>query len=191
MMDSMQFPETEKAHATAMAVLTVHTFPDPVLRRKTQPVTEFTPALKKLADNMLETMYAEGGIGLAAIQVGQLIQLVVTDLLHGSEEPGQPARRDPRAWVNPRILEAEGAIVTEEGCLSVGEFRAEVKRARKIRIAYQTLAGETREEVLEDVAAVCLQHELDHLNGKLFIDHLPPVKRELIKKKLIKLQRTA
>jgi peptide deformylase len=174
-----------------MAVLTVHTFPDPVLRRKTQPVTAFNAALKTLADNMLETMYAEGGIGLAAIQVGQLLQLVVTDLLHGSEEEGQPPQRDPRAWVNPRLLEAEGEVTTEEGCLSVPEFRAEVKRASKIRIAYQTLAGEQQEAVLEDVAAVCLQHEIDHLNGKLFIDRLPPVKRELIKKKLIKQQRTA
>ncbi len=179
-----------KAEDGAMAVLTVYTFPHPVLRRKTQPVTAFDAGLKTLADNMLETMYAEGGIGLAAIQVGELRQLVVTDLLNGSEEPGQPPKRAPRAWVNPRILSAEGEIVTEEGCLSVGEFRAEVKRASRIKLAYQTLTGEAKEQTLDDVAAVCLQHEIDHLNGKLFIDRLPPVRRELIKKRLIKLQRT-
>jgi peptide deformylase len=180
-----------KAIDDAMTVLTVYTFPHPVLRRKAQPVTAFAAELKTLADNMLDTMYAEGGIGLAAVQVGQLLQLVVTDLLNGSEEEGQPPKREPRVWVNPRILEAEGEIVTEEGCLSVGEFRAEVKRANRIRLAYQTLSGERKEQVLEEVAAVCLQHEIDHLNGKLFIDRLPPVRRELIKKRLIKLQRTA
>jgi peptide deformylase len=174
-----------------MTVMKVYTFPDPILRRKTQPVTKFNAELKTLAENMFETMYAEGGIGLAAIQVGQLIQMVVTDLLNGTEEEGKPAKRDQRVWINPRILEAEGEVVTEEGCLSVGDFRAEVKRASKIRLAYQTLDGKPHEEVLEDMTAVCLQHEVDHLNGKLFIDHLPPVKREIVKKRLIKLQRTA
>jgi peptide deformylase len=174
-----------------MAVLTVHTFPHPVLRRKALPVITFDAGLKTLADNLLDTMYAEGGIGLAAIQVGHLLRLVVTDLLNGSEEEGQLPPREPRVWVNPRILEAAGEVVTEEGCLSVGEFRAEVKRASRIRVAYQTPAGEAKEEALEDIAAVCLQHEVDHLDGKLFIDRLPPVRRELIKKRLIKLQRTA
>lgn len=174
-----------------MAVLKVYTFPNPILRGKAQPVTRFDAGLETLARDMFDTMYAEGGIGLAAIQVGHLLQLVVTDLLNGTEQEGQPPRRDQRVWVNPRILEAEGETVTEEGCLSVGDFRAEVKRARKIRLAYQTLSGEPREEVLEDLAAVCLQHEIDHLNGKLFIDHLPPVKREMVKKRLIRLQRTA
>jgi peptide deformylase len=174
-----------------MAVLTVYTFPHPILRQKAQPVTTFDAELKELADNMLATMYSEGGIGLAAVQVGALRQLVVTDLLNGSEEEGQPPRRQPRFWVNPRILKASGETVTEEGCLSVGDYRADVKRASHIRIAYQTLAGESREEALEDLAAVCLQHELDHLDGKLFIDRLPPVKREIVKKRLIKLQRTA
>lgn len=174
-----------------MAVMKVYTFPDPMLRRKTLPVTKFDAHLKAVAADMFDTMYAEGGIGLAAIQIGHLIKMVVTDLLNGAEEEGKPAKRDQRVWVNPRILEAEGEMVTEEGCLSVGEFRAEVKRASKIRIAYQTLTGEEKEEVLEDIAAVCLQHEIDHLDGKLFIDRLPPVKREMIKKRLIKLQRTA
>ena len=174
-----------------MTVMKVYTFPDPILRRKTQLVTKFNAELKALAEDMFETMYAEGGIGLAAIQVGQLIQMVVTDLLNGTEEEGKPPKRDQRVWINPRILEAEGEVVTEEGCLSVGEFRAEVKRASKIRLTYQTLDGKQHEEVLEDIDAVCLQHEIDHLNGKLFIDHLPPVKREIVKKRLIKLQRTA
>ncbi len=174
-----------------MTVLKVHTFPDPILRSQTQPVTVFDAKLKRLSEDMFDTMYAEGGIGLAAIQVGQLIQMVVTDLLNGTEEEGQKPKRDQRVWINPRILEAEGEIITEEGCLSVGEFRAEVKRASKIRLAFQTITGEHKEELLEDIPAVCLQHEIDHLNGKLFIDRLPPVKRELVKKRLIKLQRSA
>jgi peptide deformylase len=172
-----------------MTVLTVHRFPDSVLKQKAQPVTRFDAELKKLSANMLETMYLEGGIGLAANQVGQLRRLVVVDLKNGEEDERGKPTRDPHSYVNPEILEAEGELITEEGCLSVTDFRAEVKRAARVRLRYQTLTGETKEEWLEELGAVCVQHEIDHLNGKLFIDRLPLLKREMVKKRLVKLQR--
>jgi peptide deformylase len=172
-----------------MADLTVFRFPNPVLKQQAQPVAKFDGPLKKLADAMLATMYEEGGIGLAANQVGELRRLVVMDLKNGTEAEGQPPQREPRVFVNPELLAAEGEIVTEEGCLSVPDFRAEVKRAARVRVRYRTLSGEAKEASLEGVGAVCIQHEIDHLNGKLFVDHLPLLKREMVKKRLIKLQR--
>jgi peptide deformylase len=173
-----------------MAVLQVLKFPNPVLKKKSQQVTQFDAGLRKLADAMLETMYEEGGIGLAAVQVGQLKRLIVVDVRDaGGEE--EMERRNPAAYVNPRILESSGEMVTEEGCLSVVEFTAEVKRAERVVLEYETLAGETRRETLTEVKAVCVQHEIDHTHGKLFVDHLPPVKRQLVKKRLAKLARTA
>lgn len=172
-----------------MTALTVHRYPDPVLKQRAQPVTTFDGPLKQLADAMLDTMYLEGGIGLAANQVGELRRLVVVDLKNGAEDAGKKPQREPRVFVNPEILETEGEIVTEEGCLSVVDFRAEVKRSERVRLRYQTLKGEKQEEWLEEMGAVCIQHEIDHLNGKLFIDHLPLLKREMVKKRLVKLQR--
>jgi peptide deformylase len=183
-----------------MAVLQVFKFPHPVLKQEAREVVRFDDELRQLAGNMLETMYAEGGIGLAANQVGQLKRMVVMDLhAEDEEEPERrPAKRpraerprEPRVFVNPRILAASGEMITEEGCLSVVEFTAEVKRARSIRLAYQTLEGEPREEAFEELAAVCLQHELDHLAGTLFIDHLPPLKRQMVRKRLAKLAKSA
>lgn len=172
-----------------MAALTVFRFPNPILKQKAQPVAKFDAALKKLADGMLATMYQEGGIGLAANQVGELRRLVVMDLKNGSEAEGQPPQREPRVFVNPVLLESEGEIVTEEGCLSVPDFRAEVKRAARVRVRYRTLSGEMQEASLEEIGAVCIQHEMDHLDGKLFLDRLPLLKRDMVKKRLIKLQR--
>jgi peptide deformylase len=175
-----------------MAALNVLTFPHPLLKQKALPVTRFDDELKTLAADMLDTMYAEGGIGLAANQVGQLKRLVVTDLQNEDEpRPGRRRPREPRVWVNPSLLASSGEMVTEEGCLSVVDFRAEVKRAGRIRVRYQTLEGKTREEDLDGLAAVCLQHELDHLDGKLFIDRLPALRRQMVRKRLIKTQRTA
>jgi peptide deformylase len=180
-----------------MALLQVLKFPHPVLKQEARPVTRFDADLRQLAESMLETMYEEGGIGLAANQVGQLRRLVVMDLRNGEAEGDKPTRpkdqrpREPRSFVNPRVLEASGELVTEEGCLSVVEFTAEVRRAQRIELEYQTLEGELRRETLEDLGAVCLQHEIDHLNGKLFIDHLPPLKRQMVKKRLVKLARSA
>jgi len=171
-----------------MAVLLVLRFPDPKLRQKAKPVTRFDEALARLAGDMLATMYAEGGIGLAAPQVGQSRQLVVVDLT-ADEEEGLP--REPRAFVNPVILSREGEVITEEGCLSVPEFTADVARAERIRLRYRTLAGDTREEDMDGLAAICLQHEIDHLHGKLFVDRLPPLKRQMVKKRLMKLAQSA
>jgi peptide deformylase len=171
-----------------MAILPVLTFPDPRLRHQAKRVKVFNAELRVLADAMLETMYAEGGMGLAAVQVGEARQLVVVDLQAGEEDE---KARDPRVYVNPEIVDSEGEIVTEEGCLSVPDFTAEVKRAERIRLRYQGLDGSAREEPLEGIAAVCLQHEIDHLQGKLFVDRLPPLKRQMVKKRLTKLARSA
>jgi len=171
-----------------MTKLSVLTFPDPRLRHQAKRVTSFDANLRELAEAMLETMYAEGGMGLAAVQVGEPKQLIVVDLHAGDEDQGT---RDPRAFVNPEILESQGEAIAEEGCLSVPEFTAEVKRAEKIRLRYQTLGGTEREERLEGLAAACLQHEIDHLQGKLFVDRLPRVQREMVKKRLIKLAHSA
>lgn len=173
-----------------MAILQVLKFPNPELMRKSLQVNPFDEALEQLAAEMLETMYQEGGIGLAAPQVGQLKRLIVVDVRENEGE-SEEERRTPRIYVNPEILERSGEMVTEEGCLSVVEYTADVKRAQRIRLAYQHLDGTTAEEVLEDLTAVCLQHEVDHLDGKLFIDHLPPLKRQMVKKRLAKLARTA
>lgn len=173
-----------------MSVLPVLKFPDPALARRSAPVTQFDPALRDLAANMLDTMYEEGGIGLAAPQVGQLKRLIVVDVREGTGETDE-ARRTPRVYVNPVILERSGELTTEEGCLSVEEFTAEVSRAQRIRMAFQHPDGTADEAVLEDLAAVCVQHEVDHLDGRLFIDHLSPLKRQMVKKRLAKLYRSA
>jgi len=183
-----------------MAVLPVFKFPHPLLKQEARTVTRFDAELRQLADHMLETMYAEGGIGLAANQVGQLKRLLVMDL-HAEDPEQEPAGggrkarrerpREPRVFVNPELRAASGEIFTEEGCLSVVEFTAEVRRAERIVVAYQTLEGERCEEAFVELAAVCLQHEIDHLAGKLFIDRLPPLRRQLVKKRLAKLAQSA
>ncbi len=183
-----------------MAVLPVFKFPHPILKQEARTVTRFDAELRQLSDDMLETMYAEGGIGLAANQVGQLKRLLVMDL-HAEDPLEEPAGgphtsrlerpREPRVFVNPELRQASGEIVTEEGCLSVLDFTAEVKRAQRIVVAFQTLEGEPREEAFAELAAVCLQHEMDHLAGKLFIDRLPPLKRQLVRKRLAKLAQSA
>ena len=178
-----------------MALLQVYKFPHPVLKKQAKTVTRFDDELRRLADNMLDTMYGEGGIGLAAIQVGQLKQVVVMDLraedVEDAENPRQTRNKEPRVFVNPMVLESRGEIVTEEGCLSVVDFTADVTRKQWIRVAYQNAEGEGREESFEDLAAVCLQHEVDHLEGRLFIDRLPPLKRRMIKKRLSKIAKSA
>ena len=171
-----------------MALLTVHSFPDPVLKQKALPVKEFDEKLAELADNMLETMYEERGIGLAAVQVGVLKQLVVVDLKSGEEDI---SLREPRVFVNPHIVERSGETISEEGCLSVIEYRAEIKRAESIKLEFQDLQGEPRTMEAERLLSICIQHELDHLQGILFIDHLPMLKQKMVKKRLAKLAREA
>ena len=166
-----------------MALLQIHTFPDPILKQVAKPVEVFGSALHKTAENMLETMYASAGIGLAAIQVAILKRLVVVDLKSGSEDESE---RDPHVFVNPNIVEQSGETISEEGCLSVVEFRAEVKRAERITLEYQDVDGLPQTLEADGLMAACIQHELDHLQGILFIDHLPPLKQKMVKRRLAK-----
>lgn len=161
-----------------MAKLTILEYPDPRLRTRAVPVTVFDAALRKLAADMLETMYAAPGVGLAATQVNVHQRLLVADVSDSHD--------DPRILVNPQILTREGVCVREEGCLSVpGEF-AEVERAAKIRVRAQDIEGRTFEFDADGLLAVCVQHEMDHLEGKLFVDYLSELKRTRIRKKLEK-----
>ena len=164
-----------------MALLPILEFPDPRLRTRAEPVTVFDEALAQLAADMLETMHAAPGIGLAATQVNVHRRLIVMDL---SEQ-----RDAPRVFVNPEILSREGIEVSEEGCLSVPQVFEDVERAARVRVRSQNLKGEVIEEDLEGLLAICLQHELDHLEGKLFVDYLSSLKRERIRRKLEKEQR--
>lgn len=160
-----------------MAVLDVLQMGHPTLKQVAKPVTQFDATLEKLADDMFDTMVLEDGIGLAAPQVGESIRLIVIDLPLADEELFDEAE----AFVNPEIIEKEGSFCIEEGCLSVPELREEVDRFRKIKVRYQDLEGETHEMIAEDILAVVFQHEIDHLDGILFVDRLPPMKRQLIK----------
>ena len=169
-----------------MALLQVHEFPDPILQQHAMPVTVFDDKLRQLAGDMLETMYEERGIGLAANQVAVLKQIVVVDVMAGDEDHGQ---REPQVLVNPKIVAASGETAIEEGCLSVPEFRAEVPRAEKIKVEYQDLEGQPQTLEADGLLAICLQHEFDHLRGRLFIDYLPPLKQRMVKKRLAKLAR--
>jgi peptide deformylase len=167
-----------------MAILNIHTFPDPILRQKAVPVTEFDQNLNETAQSMLETMYVSSGIGLAAVQAGILKQIVVIDLKSGEEDINN---REPHVFINPKILSKSGTSVSEEGCLSVIDFRGDVERAEKISLEYQDVKGNYHEMEADDMMSICLQHEIDHLNGILFIDHLPVLKQKMVKKKLTKL----
>jgi peptide deformylase len=166
-----------------MSKLTILEFPDPRLRTRAQPVTVFDAALKRLAADMLETMYEAPGIGLAATQVNVHQQLLVLDV---SDEKNQPM-----ILVNPRILEREGSQTYQEGCLSVPGIFADVDRADRVRVEAQDLDGKPFTLDVDGLLAVCIQHEMDHLVGKLFVDYLSPLKRELVKKKLEKQRRHA
>jgi peptide deformylase len=161
-----------------MALRTILEYPDPRLRTRAKPVTQFDAELHKLIDDMFETMYAAPGIGLAATQIDVHQRLVVIDVSKDSNEP--------LVFINPEILSREGEEVSEEGCLSVPENFADVKRAAKVRVRAQDRNGEFFERDYDDVLAVCIQHEMDHLEGKLFVDYLSDLKRERIRKKLDK-----
>jgi peptide deformylase len=161
-----------------MARLTILEYPDPRLRTVAAPVTQFDAALKRQIADMFETMYAAPGIGLAASQVDWHHQLVVIDV---SEEHN--ARR---VFINPAILSKEGKATGQEGCLSVPGIFDDVARAERVRVRYQDADGATHEEDLDGLLGVCLQHEMDHLNGKLFVDYLSDMKRQRIRKKLEK-----
>jgi peptide deformylase len=169
-----------------MAILPIIETPDPLLRQKSTPVEEVTDEIRTLIDDMFETMYAAPGIGLAAIQVGVPQRLLVIDLQEEEDEEGKPVR-EPRVFINPEIIEeSEHLVPYNEGCLSVPEMYAEVDRPDRIRARWLDRDGVSHEEELTGLLAVCLQHEMDHLEGILFIDHLSRLKREMILKKLAK-----
>lgn len=166
-----------------MAILTIHSFPDPILKKVATPVTNFNQKLIETTESMLETMYVSKGIGLAANQVGILQQIVVMDLNSGEEDS---SLREPKVFINPRIIEKSGTTVSEEGCLSVFDYRADVERAENITLKYQDVKGKPQSLEANDLTSICLQHELDHLKGVIFLDHLPLLKQKMIKKKLTK-----
>ncbi|NCT66528.1 MAG: peptide deformylase [Rhodanobacteraceae bacterium] len=161
-----------------MSKLTILEFPDPRLRTKAQPVTVFDAALKQLVADMFETMYAAPGVGLAATQVNVHQQLLVMDM---SEDSDQPI-----VLVNPRILEKSGEQVYQEGCLSFPGIYADVERALRVKVAAQDADGTPFEREFEGPLAVCVQHEMDHLAGKVFVDYLSPLKRSLLLKRMEK-----
>ena len=166
-----------------MAKLRILEFPDPRLRKKATPVDTVDEALNSLIDDMLETMYAAPGIGLAATQVDVHKRLLVADV--------SSDQTDPRVFINPVIVEKDGVTVTEEGCLSVPGYYEEVERAEHVRVRFLDRAGEEVEAELEGLLAVCVQHEIDHLDGKLFVDYLSEAKRQRIRKRLTKDRRQA
>jgi peptide deformylase len=166
-----------------MSQLTILEYPDPRLRTKAQPVVVFDAALQTLIDAMFETMYAAPGIGLAATQVNVHKQLLILDV---SEEKNRPL-----VLINPKIAAVEGSQVYQEGCLSVPGIYADVERADRITVEALDRHGQPLAFEAEGLLAVCIQHEMDHLIGKLFVDYLSPLKRELVRRKLEKQRRTA
>ena len=188
-----------------MAKLKIYAFPDIVLTKKAAPIARVEKSYFKVADDMFETMYDAPGIGLAANQVGILERILVLDVEYDYEELENelavPAKlpkgaevfgrsivtnRKPIIIINPEIVRKEGKITTSEGCLSVPEYTAEVERAKKITLQYLNIDGLTKTLDAEELLAVAIQHEMDHLEGKLFIDRLSPLKKELAQKKLRK-----
>ncbi len=164
-----------------MSIRKIYQYPDSVLRKETEKVTVFDNELAKLVEDMAETMYDAPGIGLAAPQIGKSIKLIVVDTTHKEE-----GEKQFLPMVNPEIIAHEGIQVDEEGCLSVPELTANVTRFQIVTVTYQDLQGQQHEISTENRFAVVLQHEIDHLNGILFIDHLSPLKRTLYKKKVKK-----
>lgn len=161
-----------------MAILDVLRFPDERLRTVAKPIEVVDDTIKTLIEDMFETMYDENGVGLAASQVNQHVRLFVTDC--GDEE------REPHVFINPEIISKEGMMINEEGCLSVPHCYAKVERGEKVTVRALDRDGNTFEMDAEGLLAICIQHENDHLDGKLFVDYLSPLKRERIKKKLAK-----
>jgi peptide deformylase len=166
-----------------MALLQILYFPDPRLRARAKPVETVDDALRATLDDMFETMYAAPGIGLAATQVGIPRRFAVIDV---SEE-----KNERRVIINPEILERRGACDSEEGCLSVPEYFDSVERAEWVRVRALDAAGEPFELEAEGLLAICIQHEIDHLNGRLFIDYLSDLKRRRVRRQLKKARRDA
>ncbi len=173
------------ANVPPMSILPIITLPDPVLRKKSAPVETVDDEVRSLAANLLETMYAAPGIGLAAVQAGVLRRLLVLDTAKGENVP-----REPFVLINPEILSfGDTPRVHEEGCLSIPRMYAEVQRPAVVRVRYVDVEGKQQERDFADLQATVVQHEIDHLEGVLFIDHLSRLRRNLLIRKYHKLQR--
>jgi len=173
-----------------MALREIIILPDKQLRLVSKPIEKVTTQIRKLADDMFETMYDAPGIGLAAIQVAQPLRLITMDLARKNEE-GEVTPQ-PRVFINPEILaSSEETSVYEEGCLSIPEYYEEVERPAKVRFRFTDLDGKVHEEDSEGLFATCIQHEIDHLNGVLFVDYLSKLKRDRVMKKFSKAAKRA
>jgi peptide deformylase len=166
---------------TTMALLKIRKFPDPALKDAAKPVANIDGGLSSFIESMVQTMYAAPGVGLAAPQVGDSRRVVVLDTDH--QNPGKKLLK----LINPKVVEAEGSVIWEEGCLSVIDYTADVKRAARVLVRAWTPEEKEIEIEADDLLAVALQHEIDHLDGKLFIDRISRIKRELYRRKLAKL----
>lgn len=171
-----------------MAVREIVIFPDDRLRAKTTAVTEFNDELKALVQDMFDSMYHYDGIGLAAPQIAVSKRLVVIDI-PDYDRNGEVSEHHPMVLANPEILEKYGQVDSEEGCLSVPETTEKVKRAERVKIKYQDVDGNEHIEEADGLLAICMQHELDHLSGHLFIDYLGTFQRDRIKKRLVKFKK--
>lgn len=169
-----------------MTIKPIIFIPDPILRDVSKPVERFDAGLRKFADDMFATMYDAPGIGLAAIQVAEPIRVVVIDLAKEGDAP------EPHIFINPVIVErSDMASLYEEGCLSIPDYYAEVERPASVRVTYQDIDGKPQEIKAEGLMATCLQHEIDHLDGVLFIDHISKLKRDMVIKKFKKQAKTS
>ena len=169
-----------------MSIKPLIILPDPLLRQISKPVERVDSRLLKFAGDMLDTMYDAPGIGLAAIQVGEPLRLVVIDLAKEDEPPA------PQVFINPEIVASgSGSNVHEEGCLSIPDYYAEVERPDTVTVRYLDRDGKQQEILADGLLSTCLQHEIDHLNGVLFIDHISKLKRDMVVRKFKKLARTA
>jgi peptide deformylase len=173
-----------------MALREIIILPDKQLRLVSKPIEKVTAEIRTLADDMLETMYEAPGIGLAAIQVAQPLRLITMDLAK-KDENGETTPK-PRVFINPEIIaKSEETSIYEEGCLSIPEYYEEVERPARVRVRFTDLDGKVHEEDAEGLYATCIQHEIDHLNGVLFVDYLSKLKRDRVMKKFSKIAKRA
>ncbi len=173
-----------------MSLREIIILPDKQLRLVSKPVEKVTPEIRQLVDDMFETMYEAPGIGLAAIQVAQPVRVITMDL--AKPDANGEAKREPRVFINPEIIARSDELsVYEEGCLSIPEYYEEVERPARVRVRFTDLDGKLREEDAEGLYATCIQHEIDHLNGVLFIDYLSKLKRDRVMKKFTKAAKRA
>lgn len=167
-----------------MSIKPLIILPDPLLREVSKPIERVDDALRRLIDDMLETMYDAPGIGLAAIQVGEPLRMLVLDVAR-KDEP-----KNPQVFINPQIVQYSDELnIYEEGCLSIPDYYAEVERPERVNVTYLDRNGKPQEIEADDLLATCLQHEIDHLNGVLFIDHISKLKRDMVMRKFKKLAR--